>query len=72
MNRQEQQRTVAEWTTLPYIPPQCNVIPLETEDVLGITSVRHRAENSTEEEWEEDEEITRDGNDIRSGRLDWQ
>ena len=70
MNRQEQQRTVAEWTTLPYIPPQCRIVPFENEGFICAT-IRHRAENSTEEEWEEDEEITPDGTDIRSGRLDW-
>ena len=70
MNRQEQQRTVAEWTTLPYIPPRCSVIPYESEGFICGT-IRHRAENSTEEEWEEDEEITPDENNIRSGRLDW-
>lgn len=70
MNRQEQQRTVAEWTALPYTPPRCSVIPYESEGFICAT-IRHRAENSTEEEWEEDEEITPDENDIRSGRLDW-
>lgn len=71
MNRQEQQRTVAEWTTLPYIPPQCRIVPFENEGFICAT-IRHRAENSTEEEWEEDEEVTPDGTDIRYGRLDWQ
>ena len=79
MNRQEQQRVASQWAAqwqaggLPYTPPRCNVIPLETEDVLGITSVRHRAENSTEEEWEEDEEIrsSYDDNYNASMRLDW-
>ena len=70
MNRQEQQRTVAEWTTLPYTPPQCRIVPFENEGFICGT-IRHRAENSTEEEWEEDEEITPDENNIRSGRLDW-
>ena len=70
MNRQEQQRTVAEWTTLPYIPPQCRIVPFENEGFICGT-IRHRAENSTEEEWEEDEEIEGE-NSYYDSRFDWQ
>ena len=69
MNRQEQQRTVAEWTTLPYIPPRCRIVPFESEGFICAT-IRHRAENSTEEEWEEDEELEGDYSYINS-RFDW-
>ena len=70
MNRQEQQRTVAEWTTLSYIPPRCRIVPFESEGFICGT-IHYRAENSTEEEWEEDEEITSDEDYNRFGRLDW-
>ena len=69
MNRQEQQRTVAEWTTLPYIPPRCRIVPFESEGFICGT-IRHRAENSTEEEWEEDEEIEGE-NSYYYSRFDW-
>ena len=75
MNRQEQQRAAGQWAAqwqaggLPYIPPQCSVIPYESEGFICGT-IRHRAENSTEEEWEEDEELEGDYSYINS-RFDW-
>ena len=71
MNRQEQQRTVAEWTALPYTPPRCRIVPFENEGFICAT-IEHRASLSTEEEWEEDEEFRSE--DQESGfmsRIDW-
>ena len=54
MNRQEQQRTVAEWTALPYTPPQCRIVPLENEGFICAT-IEHDTDNSDEEDWDEEE-----------------
>ena len=71
MNRQEQQRTVAEWTTLPYTPPRCRIVPFENEGFICAT-IEHRASLSTEEEWEEDEEFrSEDQESGFMGRIDW-
>ena len=56
MNRQEQQRTVVEWTALAYTPPRCRIVPLESEDFICVSGELDE-QGSEEEEWEEDEEI---------------